>query len=471
MKNRFPFKIQWKISLLASILILLAMGLSASIFIPYTAKVKTEEAKSRFINIATVLGSIQAANPRLSWKDYQSYISFILAQEYSRKETTLPILYIAMFDSGGTPRAYGVDFSRVRIRDPQGKFYDHPSPALIEVLSSEKVADLKKIRSTLEGGNAVEIGYSLKPLKKELYAISLFFLGIGLLLILLSILASTFLARLLTRPVRKLVEAMEKVSQGDYGQKVSVTSRDEIGYLTENFNGMTQGLQERERIKEIFSKYVSKQVAHEILKRQDEITLTGEKRRVTVLFSDIRGFTTLAEDLPPEEVVTLLNEYFTLMVDVIFKYEGVLDKFIGDAIMAYWNAPIDQEAPSIKAVRAAFEMQQAIVRMNEAHRRQGRKEIHAGIGINCGEAVAGNLGSIKKMEYTVIGDHVNLAQRIEAQSRQDQIILSEAVLQEVKNYVKVESLGLVQVKGREEAVQLYLLKDVIGITENESPKV
>lgn len=467
MKTRFPFKIQWKIALLAGGLILAAMGISAALFIPYTSSVKTEEAKSRFINIATILGSIQATNPSLSWKDYQSYISFILAQEYSRRETTLPILYIALFDQEGAPQAYGVDFTRVKIRDPQGKLYEKASPALIGILSSEKVPDLKKIRSTLEGGNAVEIGYSLKPLKKELFSISLFILGITLALILLSILASGVLARLITRPVSRLTEAMEKVSQGDFTQKVAITSRDEIGFLTENFNGMTQGLLERERIKEIFSKYVSKQVAHEILKKKDEIALAGEKRRVTILFSDIRGFTALAEELPPEEVVSLLNEYFTLMVDIIFKYDGVLDKFIGDAIMAYWNAPIDQESPSRKAALAAFEMQQAIEKLNETHRRQGKKEIHAGIGINSGEAVAGNLGSVKKMEYTVIGDHVNLAQRIEAQTQRDQIVLSESVLQEVKNYVKVEELGLVRVKGREEPVRLYLLKDVIRVKENE----
>ncbi len=218
---------------------------------------------------------------------------------------------------------------------------------------------------------------------------------------------------------------------------------------------MTQGLKEREWIKTTFARYVSHQVAEKILRDKEELDFDGELRNVTILFADIRGFTSLAETLGPREVVGLLNEYFSAMINVIFKYEGTLDKFVGDQVMALYGAPLNQDTPELRAVKTALEMQQAIAELNQRRARKNLPVSHIGIGINTGEVVAGNIGSEKRMEYTVIGDEVNIAERIEASALRDQILISERTYQAIKSDVEVTPLQDTKVRGRREPVQVY----------------
>lgn len=211
-------------------------------------------------------------------------------------------------------------------------------------------------------------------------------------------------------------------------------------------------------LKDMFSRYVAKQVVEKISSSGEELMLRGEKRDVTVLFSDIRGFTTMTEQLEPTEVVSILNSYFSCMIDVIYQHEGTLDKFLGDGIMCLFGAPIDQPDHPIRAARTALAMQQALEIFNRAQREQGKRVLEVGIGINSGDAVVGNVGSEKRLEYTAIGDNVNLAARLQSIAHGDQILISESSYQAIKSQVLVKKLAPVHIKGKTRQVQIYELQ-------------
>jgi adenylate cyclase len=176
-----------------------------------------------------------------------------------------------------------------------------------------------------------------------------------------------------------------------------------------------------------FERYFAPQLAARIAGAPEAIRLGGERRQVVVLFSDIRGFTPLAETMSSEEIARLLSEYFTEMVECVFRHGGTLDKFIGDAVMAQWGAPIGEPDDADRAMRAALEMQEALARLNARWRAEGRPELHIGIGISCGEAFAGNIGSERRLEYTVIGDTVNIASRLCDMAERGEILVTGAM--------------------------------------------
>ena len=212
------------------------------------------------------------------------------------------------------------------------------------------------------------------------------------------------LAALLSRRINRLVQGTRAIAEGNFDVALAVTSRDEIGALTESFNQMARSLREKEMIKRAFTRYVAREVVEEILKDPENLVLTGERREVTVLFCDVRGFTPMSERLSPEEVVLLLNDFYTLMIETTFKHDGTLDKFLGDAVMAIFGAPIAHPDHSLRAVRTALAMQEGIVELNARRLKDGKEPIAVGIGVSAGEAVAGTVGTVDRMEYTVIGD-------------------------------------------------------------------
>ncbi|MEO0225605.1 MAG: adenylate/guanylate cyclase domain-containing protein, partial [candidate division WOR-3 bacterium] len=191
--------------------------------------------------------------------------------------------------------------------------------------------------------------------------------------------------------------------------------------------------------------------------------LKGERKKVTIMFTDIREFTPLAESLPPEEVVTILNQYLTSMTSIIFKYEGTIDKFLGDGLMAIFGAPISHPDDVLRATKSAVEIQNSLRLENIKREKANLRPIYVGIGINVGEAVVGNIGSRERLDYTVIGDSVNLASRLQEYARGGEVVVSEMVYQELTRAGKTllpfrfsESMP-VQVKGKTEAINIYKL--------------
>jgi class 3 adenylate cyclase/CHASE2 domain-containing sensor protein len=213
-------------------------------------------------------------------------------------------------------------------------------------------------------------------------------------------------------------------------------------------------------LKTTFGRYVSPQILDHILDHPEKVQLGGERRDLTILFSDIRGFTSISEASEPEEVVEMLNEYLTRMVDILLKHGGTLDKFIGDAVMGFWNAPAADPHHARHAVACAVEMIEETARLRERWEAEGKAAIRIGIGINTGEAVAGNIGSERVFGYTVIGDAVNLASRLESKNKDyvTEIIISESTLERMGGGFETVYLDDVKVKGKEKAVKIYEVK-------------
>ena len=200
-------------------------------------------------------------------------------------------------------------------------------------------------------------------------------------------------------------------------------------------------------------------MAADIAGRQGAVQLGGARQPLTILFSDIRGFTALAESMPPDAIAGLLSAYFTEMVDVIFEHGGTLDKFIGDAIMAQWGAPIRHPDDADRALPAALGMQRAVGDINRRWAAQGRPTISVGIGINYGEVFAGNIGSHRRLEYTVIGDAVNVASRLCSAAAPGEILVTDAFYRQLgKQKPAVERAEEIEIKGRTGKVEVLRLK-------------
>lgn len=260
-----------------------------------------------------------------------------------------------------------------------------------------------------------------------------------------------FLSRSLTRPIRILTDAMEKAGQGDLGVRVPVTSNDEVGRLTSQFNRMTSGLQDREFIRETFGKYVSEGVASRIL--NDRGRLSGDVRQATLMFVDIEGFTTLAERLEPHQVIALLNEYTALVLEPIRARAGVVNNFIGDGIFASFNLPLDNPDHARDAILAAIE----ITRLVDSHVFDGGQKIVTRIGINTGVVVAGTVGSAERLTYSILGDPVNVAHRVEEMNKEvgSRLLVTAPTRELAGEGFDFEALGAMPVRGKRDTVQIY----------------
>jgi adenylate cyclase len=204
-----------------------------------------------------------------------------------------------------------------------------------------------------------------------------------------------------------------------------------------------------------FQRYFAPDLARQIVGAEGEVQLGGAKREVVVLFSDIRGFTPLSEQMSPDEIASLLTEYFSEMVDVVFEHGGTLDKFIGDAVMALWGAPLARGDDADRAVRAAIAMQRRVDWLNAEWGRQGRRTIGVGIGLNAGEVFAGNIGSAQRLEYTVLGDPVNTASRLCSRAGAGEVLLSELLYRRLADPPPVRALDPMPLKGKAQAVPVY----------------
>ncbi len=212
---------------------------------------------------------------------------------------------------------------------------------------------------------------------------------------------------------------------------------------------------EKARVTGLFGRYVSKGVVDEILASQEEVKLGGVRMDVSLVFVDIRGFTPLSEKMQPEEIILILNEYLDLCTRAVFKFEGTLDKFIGDGVMAIFGAPIEQPDHAERAVRAALEMKKHSFEMAKRLEEKYGRAVYFGVGINSGPAVIGNIGSTDRLDYTAIGDTVNLAARLESNAKPQQILISENTYERVKDLFEITPLEPIKVKGKEKPVQIY----------------
>lgn len=277
------------------------------------------------------------------------------------------------------------------------------------------------------------------------------FMGVGLWL-------TYLVSSNLTRPLGEIIQVLRKVRNGIFEDKVTVTSNDEIGYAGDVINEMTEGLQERDLVKDIFGRYVSKEIRDEIL--SGTIPLDGELKEVTVLFADLRNYTPMVEELAPKDVVKIINGYFAEMEDAIRQNGGLVLQYIGDEIEAVFGAPIYRDDHPLIAVRAAMEMNSRLGTYNEALQRQGRPPLSHGIGIHTGEALAANIGSPERLSYALVGDTVNLASRLQDLNKEfgTDILVSASTQKHLHGEVGVRDLGAANIKGKTGLIQVFAVK-------------
>jgi adenylate cyclase len=299
---------------------------------------------------------------------------------------------------------------------------------------------------------------------------------------LVAIVLIAIFTRVLTGPLLNMVDVMQEITEtSDLSQRVEVRYRDEIGAMAKRFNGMLAELQSANenlkgaydkvkeqayraevaqwkefRIRSMFQRYVPKDVIDRVAENP-ESALTGETRILAIFFSDIRSFTTISETLTSDVVVESLNRYFALMVPIIKRHKGIVDKYIGDAIMAFFGAPVKHENDSLEAVSAALEMLDVLPEFNEKQKLEGLPEFRIGVGIEYGGVTVGNIGCDDKMDYTIIGDKVNSGSRLEGLNKEyhQQLIFSRAVFSRVKGDVACRLVDAVQVKGRKTGEDVY----------------
>jgi class 3 adenylate cyclase len=287
-------------------------------------------------------------------------------------------------------------------------------------------------------------------------------------------------------PVRKIDEALDTLASGDFTARIDVPNRDEFGKLSENVNRASEQLEtlygrletvnrdlqttvdEQVALLEhtsLLRRYLSPQVAEAIVAG---LTGIGESRRqeLTIVFADVRGFTALSEQSEPEEMIGSLNRFLTAMTDVVFRYEGTLDKYIGDALMIFFNDPLPQEDHAERAVRMALDMQKELAELREEMADAALMKISAGIGISTGFVTVGNIGSPTRMDYTVMGNHVNLASRLADDAGPGEILVSERTLALLPpGLVTAESAGERNLKGVQRPIALYRIGDPTGVSQ------
>jgi len=287
-------------------------------------------------------------------------------------------------------------------------------------------------------------------------------IGATILIILLGIAMAIALGKQITVPIDELVDASRAIGKGEYTKRFNGQRTDEIGQLMSAFNDMAEGMLEKSQVKNALSRYVSPGVAQEILSNLDEVELGGKRIEGTVMFADIVGFTRIAEKIKPEELVSILNDYFSLITTACELNNGTVDKYMGDGVMLVFGAPQPDADHAFHAVSCALLVQRLIEHENRQRVKKGLFPVQFRIGMNSGAMLAGNMGSRERMEYTVVGDTVNLASRLCGIANKGQIVISREMYMApmVRERVLAGEYQSIQLRGISDPVTTFLVEDL-----------
>jgi class 3 adenylate cyclase len=294
----------------------------------------------------------------------------------------------------------------------------------------------------------------------ELHRTNVLLAAVALLLLLT---VSLLVARSIARPLRTMALATKRVAQGELDINLSsVRSQDEVGQLAAAFVRMTEGLKERDRIRNTFGRYLTREVVNRLLESKDGLRLGGENREITMIMSDLRGFTALTTSLPPEKLLAYLNRYLGKMVDILIDYQGIIDEIIGDGILAFFGAPEPLEDHPARAVACALQMQAAMDEINALNEADGLPRLDMGIAVNTGYVVVGNIGSEKRAKYGAVGSQVNFTGRMESFTVGGQVLISSTTYERVAGLLDVRNVLEVEMKGIPGKVALYDVRGIKG---------
>ena len=287
---------------------------------------------------------------------------------------------------------------------------------------------------------------------------------VSILLLVIAFIITLSLSKLIINPLNKLTEASKRIKEGDYKTRTGIVTSDELGILADSFNDMADSLAEKEFMRDTFGKIVDPEVRDYLMKEKGNVGfagLGGETREVTVLFCDIRSFTAMSEKMEASEVVSLLNKYFTALGQCITSHHGIINKYIGDAIMAIFGAPVKAENSTKDAFEAALDMRKALIEVNKDFSKEGLPEVRFGIGIHTGPVFAGTIGAANRMEYTVIGDTVNTASRLESlcKTYKTDLLISEAAASKLENEADMlDFLADAEIRGKSGTMKVFTAK-------------
>jgi class 3 adenylate cyclase len=263
-----------------------------------------------------------------------------------------------------------------------------------------------------------------------------------------------------TRPLRRLRHGVNQLAAGDLTVRVEPTTGDEVGELTRAFNEMGESLTKKQKLETAFRRYVSDHVLNEVMEHPEGIPLEGELRDVTLIVVDVRDFSRVSEGMAPRKVVSFLNEALDLITNHLLEHGGTVDKYVGDAVLAYFGAPLSTDDHAERAVAAAIAIQREAEERNDkpSASNQPPMPLRLGIGIHTGPVVVGNIGTDRKMDYTVIGDAVNVAHRLEKLAGRGTILVSEEVARRLRGRVRLEPQGARHLLGREQPITVFRVR-------------
>jgi class 3 adenylate cyclase len=377
-----------------------------------------------------------------------------------------------------------------------GAFISHPDPNLIMRESLFSIAEesgkphLRRIFKDMlwDRSGFVDLGVDLKGedaflayaripstrwslgtvfLKNEIFAeveklfrITILLAAVGILLLLA---VSILTARSIARPLRKMAGVAGKVAAGDLDVDLSdIKSRDEVGLLAQAFTRMTHGLKERDFIRNTFGRYLTREVVNRLLESKDGLQLGGEARNISIIMSDVRGFTALTATMAPEKVISFLNRYLGKMVDILIEYRGTIDEIIGDGILAFFGAPESMEDHPARAVACALKMQTAMDELNALNEADGFPRLEMGIAVNTGNVVVGNIGSERRTKYGAVGSQVNFTGRMESFTVGGQVLISQSTYERLSDVLDIRKVLAVEMKGLQGTVNLYDVQAIKG---------
>ena len=313
----------------------------------------------------------------------------------------------------------------------------------------------------LLAGHAV-VSFSKNAMLKSLHEAKQVIMFTMVLMTIVAILLAFIMSKHLSKPIYNLVLAAKAIGDGDFHYRLNDRRNDEIGELSTAFNQMAEGLLRKSQVENVFSRYVSHSVAKQIMENLDDVELGGKHVSASVLFADIVGFTSMSENMPPKQVASLLNEYFSYISIISQHYHGHIDKFMGDCAMVVFGVPEQDSDHSFHTIACAVMIRKLVNKLNSLRLKKGQLPVRFRMGINTGNVVAGNLGSADRMEYTVIGDPVNLASRLSSVAGADQIVIMEELYQRpsIKERIVAHQHETIRVRGKQQPVSTYLVDDI-----------
>jgi len=310
---------------------------------------------------------------------------------------------------------------------------------------------------SIDVGN-VRLVISQVTIEKNIAQAKRYILISFILIIFLALIASLGFSIYFSRPIKELTESVRILGTGNYEHQANINRQDELGDLANAFNQMARDIAIKEKIKDSFGRYVAPEIVDMILENPQDHWMKASSKEATVLFTDIRGFTTLAENKNPEYIVDLLNVHFTKITEIIIRHGGHIDKFVGDEAMAVFGIIKENPNHAMDAAKAGLEIMD-LIETYALQNKDPKQVLRIGVGINTGQMVSGNLGSLKKMEYTVIGDNVNIASRLTSIAKPGEILISEKTYDKIKNHQNfaIKEKGLTSIKGMKNKIRVFQL--------------